>query len=74
MTFKIKIIACLMAFNLITYPVFAQKKVETLYFTASWDTAQTKAEASYYRVVQTNGVRRVTIDYDSADVMLAERS
>jgi TonB family protein len=52
--------------------VFAQKKVETFYFNASWDSVKTRAEASYYRVIQTSGIRRIVTEYDSADVKLEE--
>jgi TonB family protein len=72
MTLKIKIIAFLMAIN-VTSNAVAQKKVETFYFNAAGDTVKTKAEASTYMLVQTNGKNRLTIKYDSADVMLEEK-
>jgi TonB family protein len=50
----------------------AQKKIETFYFNANWDSVKTKAEASHIRVVQTNGRNRVVIEYDSAGVKQEE--
>jgi TonB family protein len=53
---------------------FTQKKIETSYFNADGDLVRTKAKASYYRVVQTNGKRRITVEYDSTDMKLGETS
>ncbi len=54
--------------------VFAQKKVETNYFKADGNAAKSKAEASYYLVVQTSGKHRNVVKYDSVDVKLEEIS
>jgi TonB family protein len=67
------IITIFLAFTLSTN-TFAQKKVETFYFNSNGDTVKTKAEASYYRVVQTNDKRRIAIKYDSSDFKLEEIS
>lgn len=67
------ITAILLAFGLTT-TVFAQKKIETSYFNADGDLVKTKAEARYYRVIQTNGKRRITVEYDSTDMKLEEIS
>jgi TonB family protein len=58
----------------LTTPVVAQKKIETSYFNANDDSVKTKAEASYYRVVQTNGKHRLTTKFDSLDMKLEETS
>jgi periplasmic protein TonB len=55
-------------------PSFAQKKVETVYYNADSDTVQTKAEAAYYFVIQTNGKNRVTTKYNATDAKLEEIS
>jgi TonB family protein len=65
------ITAILLAFGLTT-TVFAQKKIETVYYNADWDTVQTKADAAYYFVVQTNGKNRVMTKYNAKDVKLEE--
>jgi TonB family protein len=62
-----------LAFSLTT-TVVAQKKIETTYFNANGDTVNTKAEASYYRVVQTNGKHRLATKFDSLDMKLEETS
>jgi TonB family protein len=72
MYLKIKIITLLLACVLTN--ALAQRKVETFYFNTNWDTVKTKAEASHYRVVQTNGTRRITMQYDSMDLKLEEIS
>jgi periplasmic protein TonB len=53
-------------------PVFAQKTVKTVYYNADSDTVQTKAEATHYLVLQTNGKSRVTTKYSATDVKLEE--
>jgi TonB family protein len=58
----------------LTTTVVAQKKIETSYFNANDDSVKTKAEASYYRVVQTNGRHRLATKYDSLDMKLEETS
>jgi TonB family protein len=73
MTLKALIPILFLTLSVITHAV-AQKKVETFYFNAADDTVKTKAEAHYYRVVQTNGKHRVTMKYDSADFKLEEMS
>jgi TonB family protein len=65
--------ALFFVFGLATNTV-AQKNIETFFFNAADDTVKTKAEARYYRVVQTSGRRRVTARYDSTDLKLEEMS
>jgi TonB family protein len=71
MAANLKILITLCVFCFCT-SVFAQKKVETIYFNSNWDTVKTKAQASHTRVVQTNGKNRVVIEYDSMDVKQEE--
>ncbi len=73
MTFNACLIAFLLTIN-VSIAVSAQKKVETTYYNANGDSVKTKAEASYYRVIQTNGKNRVTVKYDSLDMKLEEIS
>jgi TonB family protein len=71
MNFKLKITFLLMTLSF-SVSIFAQKKVDTVFLNASWDTVQTKAEASRYRVIQTNGKFRITLLFDSLDMKLEE--
>jgi TonB family protein len=73
MNFKLKITLLLMI-SCFSVSIFAQKKVDTIFLNASWDTVQTKAEASRYRVTQTNGKFRITLLFDSLDMKLEEMS
>jgi TonB family protein len=73
MNFKLKITLLLMI-SCFSVSIFAQKKVDTVFLSASWDTVQTKAEASCYRVTQTNGKFRITLLFDSLDMKLEETS
>jgi TonB family protein len=70
---NLKIVIILLVFCFRT-SAFGQKKIETFYFNSNWDTVKTKTEASYTRVVQTNGRNRVVIEYDSMEVKLEEMS
>ena len=70
---NVKILLILSTFCFATI-IFAQKKVETFYFDADWDTVKTKAEAHHYRVVQSNGKQRISTTFDKTDSADVKRS
>lgn len=70
---NVKILLILSAFCCST-AVFAQKKIDTLYFNANWDTVKTKAEADHYQVVQTNGKQRISTFFYISDYVDMKKS